>query len=501
MLTAYSLWCALLTACMLLMYPHNAYNKGDAYRIPCLEWFKNRTQQQNSNSAITGTSSAAAQSSQIGRRSLPLDEDDDALLSRVLSSAHESHRSSISHHHSASLHEPLMDAHTDSSTAADQNHLDEPTAAGGHHAALHHNHVPLISPARSDLSHAATTRMLNSSPESSLLFTASRMSSQPRLDYSNTATPCHLHYDPQSIDSSGIKAHPISKLLKNDAKTTTATAADSTIISDTASNSSSLLLDDSMSNSNSSSQHHKTMPVSDSMDSLHVASIPLSTARRNSPAEAAVFLHVNHDSAVAEDEASSQPQKTLRQELMSVDTILISLFFSLGLLYSNFYLSNISQQLNVMSKGNHSLAETYNGIFTFVQSLLPIPLASFIDYVQRRKGYSGNVSIAVVALCTSFIPLYVDSIHLQLIGFVLYSIGRALIIAVTFSFAATQYRSSHYGLVIALITTVCSVFGFALLVMQHIVKDGQNYNAVNAWCALSFIPFMGFSHYLNKKRV
>ena len=182
-------------------------------------------------------------------------------------------------------------------------------------------------------------------------------------------------------------------------------------------------------------------------------------------------------------------------EVKDPQTLLLALFFSVGLLFSNWFNATIGTQLTAMgdSAGHWAIA------FIFISSFLPIPIAVLIAHWFRTIGYSGSVGICTIALAMSYLPLYLDVLWVQLLAFLFYTLSRALVITVMFSYAATQYRSDHYGRVVAIITVIATPLGFLQLLMQDRSSGEYGYKGVNTICALCILPAMLYAYYLKRK--
>ena len=94
----------------------------------------------------------------------------------------------------------------------------------------------------------------------------------------------------------------------------------------------------------------------------------------------------------------TEPEKTLlknsrslREEILNAGTILVSLFFAIGLLCCNMYNANISSLLKKM--GDHS--GDFSNAFVFISSIYPMFFSLTIDELQRRYRYAGTSFISI----------------------------------------------------------------------------------------------------------
>ena len=138
--------------------------------------------------------------------------------------------------------------------------------------------------------------------------------------------------------------------------------------------------------------------------------------------------------------------------------------------------------------------------FIFISSFLPIPFSALISWLFRTVRYSGSVIICALVMAMSYLPLYEDVLGWQFIGFVFYTLARALVITVMFSYVATQYRADHYGRVVAFVTIVATPIGFLQLVMQFEVQS-WGYRAINTVCAVGILPTLLYAYYLRRKGI
>lgn len=185
-------------------------------------------------------------------------------------------------------------------------------------------------------------------------------------------------------------------------------------------------------------------------------------------------LPSSSSSSSLSDADDKKRRATLWDEVKDPQTLALSLFFSFGLLFSNWLNATVATQLSLMgdSSGDWAIA------FIFLSSFLPIPIAALIAHWLRTIGYAGSVAICAATLSLSYLPLYVPLLPLQLLSFTLYTLSRALVISIMFTYAATQYRGDHYGRIVAIVTIIATPLGFLQLLMQD--KVGQlGYDGIN----------------------
>ena len=187
---------------------------------------------------------------------------------------------------------------------------------------------------------------------------------------------------------------------------------------------------------------------------------------------------------------------TLWEEVKDPQTLLLALYFSFGLLFSNWYNATIGTQLTNMgdAQGHWAIA------FIFISSFLPIPIAALISWFFRVLKYSGSVMVCVLVMAMSYLPLYEDVLGWQFLGFVFYTLARAIVITVMFSYVATQYRADHYGRVVAIVTIIATPIGFLQLLMQFEVQR-WGYRAINTVCAVGILPVLLYAYYLRRKGI
>ena len=225
---------------------------------------------------------------------------------------------------------------------------------------------------------------------------------------------------------------------------------------------------------------------------------PLSVGHDDEPAEystaaAKVEASILADSGSDADD-SEKLHATLWQEVRDPQTGLLGLFFAFGLLFSNWYNASIGTQLLAMgdSDGRYAVA------FIVVSSLLPIPIAALINHWLRSIQYAGIVAVCCLCVCLSYFPLYVSSLPLQIVGFLLYTLGRAIVITVMFTYAAVHYRPDHYGRIVAVVVAIAIPVGFLQLVMQQLTAD-YSYTTINTACACGFTPALLYAWWLKQR--
>ena len=184
---------------------------------------------------------------------------------------------------------------------------------------------------------------------------------------------------------------------------------------------------------------------------------------------------------------------TLWSEVKDPQTILLSLFFSFGLLFSNWFVATITTQLSAMGdNGNYAIA------FIFLSSFIPIPIAALIGHWIRTIRYSGLTFICAISLCTSYLPLYSSDLWIQPLAFLLYTLARAIVVTTLFTYVALHYRSDHYGRMIAVVTVVAIPIGFLQLLMQQMTEK-FTYRDINTLCILAFTPCFIYAWWLKRK--
>ena len=193
------------------------------------------------------------------------------------------------------------------------------------------------------------------------------------------------------------------------------------------------------------------------------------------------------------DKQRRKETATLWSEVKDPQTALLALFFSFGLMFSNWFIATVTPQLGAMGdNGNYAIA------FIFMSSFLPIPIAPLMNYWIRTIHYSGLTFVCGLTLCASYLPLYSNDLWVQPLGFVLYTLSRAIVITCLFTYVALHYRSDHYGRIIAVVTTIAIPVGFLQLLMQEMTKT-YTYRDINTICILGFLPCFLYSWWLRRK--
>ena len=230
--------------------------------------------------------------------------------------------------------------------------------------------------------------------------------------------------------------------------------------------------------------------IPNAIDDLPLEEFPGRNGSERTEAETAVDVEAGV--------AAVDPVRSLKAELLDPQTWLLALYFAVGLLFSNWFVTTIGNQLSAMGdSGGYAIA------FIFLSALLPIPFALLISWGFKRFKYSGSVLLSVLFLCGSYLPLYIHVLPLQLLGFLAYAYSRAIIVTVTFNYPATQYRHDHYGRLVAAITLLSVPIGFLQLAMQHLHDAAFNhdYTAINTFLIFAFIPFLAYARWLRRKNL
>ena len=196
---------------------------------------------------------------------------------------------------------------------------------------------------------------------------------------------------------------------------------------------------------------------------------------------------------LARDKQRRKDTATLWSEVTDPQTVLLSLFFSFGLLFSNWFIATVTPQLGDMGdQGGYSIA------FIFLSSFLPIPIAPLMNYWIRTIHYSGLTFVCALTLCASYLPLYSSDLWVQPLGFMLYTLSRAIVITCLFTYVALHYRSDHYGRLIAVVTVVAIPVGFLQLLMQSMIGR-FTYRDINTVCVVGFLPCFLYAWWLRRK--
>ena len=171
------------------------------------------------------------------------------------------------------------------------------------------------------------------------------------------------------------------------------------------------------------------------------------------------------------------------QEVMDVETILLGLYFGIGLLVNNWFTTSIQDQL--YQKGDSD--GIYSTAFVVESSLLPIPISLSMDWHLRKFKYSGTITISLVTLVMSFLPVLLsDSLPVQVIGISLISYSRCLLTNVVYTYAADRFLPSHYGSIIAMVTFIAIPLGSIQVLVDELKGSwsGADYVVANVCCCV-----------------
>lgn len=204
---------------------------------------------------------------------------------------------------------------------------------------------------------------------------------------------------------------------------------------------------------------------------------------------------LTYSQLMAAEKQRRKETATLWSEVKDPQTILLSLFFSFGLLFSNWFIATVTPQLGAMGdNGGYSIA------FIFMSSFLPIPIAPLMNHWIRTIRFSGLTFVCALTACASYLPLYSNDLWVQPLAFALYTLSRAIVITCLFTYVAMQYRSDHYGRLIAVVTTVAIPVGFLQLLMQSMTTR-YSYRDINTVCILGFLPCFLYSWWLRRQGI
>ncbi len=103
----------------------------------------------------------------------------------------------------------------------------------------------------------------------------------------------------------------------------------------------------------------------------------------------------------------------------------------------------------------------------------------------------------------SFAWLFWRSQYAQIAAFFFFGTGRSLLITIMFSFVAVEYRSEHYGRVIAAITILCAIIGAAQIGLNALLSGpaNNNFDPFIVGMIVALVPLYSFSWWCHKERI
>jgi MFS family permease len=200
-----------------------------------------------------------------------------------------------------------------------------------------------------------------------------------------------------------------------------------------------------------------------------------------------------------QDSSDGKNTKTFLEELKDPGTWLVSLFFSFVLLFLNIYIPEIGDILSHKS-GDSDL---YTSLFIYIISFQPVLNAWVFTACYHRLQYSGIVTINVTLAAVCWLPLFINNLPISILSFILYSLARSFITTLIFGYISTQYRSDHYGYIVAVATTLCAAVGFLQLELTDFIQGplSGDLNILMILTSTAVLPFYYFAYWCKVNKV
>lgn len=245
------------------------------------------------------------------------------------------------------------------------------------------------------------------------------------------------------------------------------------------------------SNNQEYDSHSVTSDIAGGVDSLHdhVTGKPLRAHHHVDENE------INHSINQPDAAEAHKNSLSLRAECLSPAMIFLALFFSFGLLVGNWFNATIAIQLEAMGDGGG-----WATAFIFIASFVPIVWSAVIDRMIEKIHYSGCIYVCAISSIASYAVLFAPYLELQIVSFAAYTLARALVVTVMFTYVATQYRHDHYGRLVAFVTIIAVPIGFIQLGMQA-ATEHLSYKAVNAACMIGTLPAFLYARWLQNRKI
>ena len=177
--------------------------------------------------------------------------------------------------------------------------------------------------------------------------------------------------------------------------------------------------------------------------------------------------------AVAKKSTRLKDRKIVVQ-CISPLSILACLFLSVTFLHLQFYLSNIRQLLSPL--GTASEVGDYLLLFNVVGSLgiLAAPLVSKV----LDRGFASGFSLAIM-ICLGFnLTTYVKVLHVQVLTFALWSVGRFCLFSTFFAFLPATFGFATFGTLNGIHSIVAATFGLLNYPLTAAALDAGSFTPV-----------------------
>jgi len=196
---------------------------------------------------------------------------------------------------------------------------------------------------------------------------------------------------------------------------------------------------------------------------------------------------VGHDDRSGRIDGAESQLPPLRErsfvgQVRSAEYLLMLCFFSINMLPAQFTVGTMGTQLELKGDDSGDALRVYSAIFAI--SAVATPFAGLgID----KYGFPLAMLIVNTMLGVSYAVLIVPALEVQLVAYVLYSVGRVCLWAIMFSFVGAVFGFVHYGK----LAGGALAFGAFLSLLQYAALEltlgpfEGNFTFVNTvWCAL-----------------
>lgn len=138
-------------------------------------------------------------------------------------------------------------------------------------------------------------------------------------------------------------------------------------------------------------------------------------------------------------------------QAMSVEYLGMVVWYTLNLTWMLYFFTYAGPQVN---------NKTFCGLVSWIGNILPALMAFFVGASIARFGWGVSTFMTSLVSMGMFLLITVDSMILNYVALLLFTVSRSLIFAIFFSYIPVTFGPSNYGRLIGMATFVSGCFGF-----------------------------------------
>lgn len=162
-------------------------------------------------------------------------------------------------------------------------------------------------------------------------------------------------------------------------------------------------------------------------------------------------------------------QRSFRVQVFSAPFLHLTTYFSIGTIWSNYLVGSLKTQL-----GHKGLDPAM--YMSYFDIIMPggVILVPFLGYFIERCGFISTTFLSCVLALSYTLLLDTDSFSCLIGGFVIYSIYRSALFAISFAYTGHRFGYNHFGALSGVMFSVAGVAGL----LQTPLSTIQNENLV-----------------------